>query len=96
MNNFEKIKSMDIDELMIYLDANVPQDDAVWWKWFDKTYCDKCESEIIYVDDMYGPNTKHKCAYCEVHNECRFFPGCSFVVDNKDAIKLWLEAEVEE
>ena len=96
MNNFEKIKSMDIDELMIYLDANVPQDDAVWWKWFDKTYCGKCESEIVYIDDMYGPQTKHECAYCEVHNECRFFPGCSFVTDNKDAIRLWLEVEVEE
>ena len=96
MNNFEKLKSMSVDELALYLDENIPQDDAIWWKWFDKTYCDKCESETVYVDDYFlGPNTEHKCAYCEVHNTCRFFPGCSFVVENKDAVKLWLEAEVE-
>lgn len=95
MNNFEKLKAMTIDQLVEWLDEN-GHHDAIWWKWFEDTYCDKCESETVYVDDYFlGPNTEHKCAYCEVHNECRFFPGYSFVVDNKDAVRLWLEAEAE-
>lgn len=97
MNNFEKLQSMSIDELVEWIDVNIYSDGAIWWEWFDENYCDKCESEIIYIDDYFrGPNTEHKCAYCEVHNKCRFFSEMDDIPDNKEVIKMWLEAEVEE
>lgn len=94
MNNFEKLQSMSVEELVEWIDDNVYSDGAIWWEWFDKKYCDKCESEIVYIDDICGPNTKHKCAYCEVHDKCRFFPEMNDVPDNKETIKMWLESEV--
>jgi hypothetical protein len=95
--NFERLRSISIDELVGWLDAN-GHSDAAWWKWFEENYCNKCESETVYIDDIDGENTwktKCECAYCEVHDECRFFPKMK-LFDSQETIKMWLEVEVEE
>lgn len=93
MNNFKNLQSMSVDQLVEFLDTN-GHHDAIWWKWFEDTYCDNCEREIVYINDISGPNTKHECEYCEEHNKCRFFPEMD-LFDTKETIKLWLESEVE-
>lgn len=98
MNNFKHLQSISIDQLVEFLDTNGNQD-AIWWKWFDEKYCDRCEPVMVYVDDDDGENvwkTECECSYCEEHNKCRFFPEIEDVPDSKETIKLWLEAEVED
>lgn len=92
MNNFKHLQSMSIDQFVEFLDTN-SHHDAAWWKWFEEKYCNKCESEKYYNDYF---QKESKCAYCEIHNNCRFFPDMDDVPDSKETIKLWLEAEVEE
>lgn len=98
MNNFKNLQSMSIDKLAEWLDTN-GHHDAIWWKWFEEQYCDKCESETVYVDEHEGEHiwkVECECAYCEVHDKCRFFQHMDEVPDNKETIKLWFEAEVED
>lgn len=95
MSNLNKLQTMNIDELVEWLDAN-GHHDAIWRKWFEKTYCEKCESETVYIDEHEGEHiwkTECECAYCEVHDKCRFFQEMDDVPDSKETIKLWLEAE---
>ena len=91
MNNFKKLQSMSIDQLVDFLDTN-GHHNAVWWKWFEEKYCNKCELEKYHSDYF---QQEGKCAYCEIHDNCRFFPDMKDVPDNKETIKLWLEAEVK-
>lgn len=98
MNNLRKLQTMSIDQLVNWLDEN-GYHDAIWWKWFEETYCEKGESETVYIDEHEGEHiwkTECECAYCEVHDKCRFFPDMDEVPDSKETITLWLEAEVEE
>jgi hypothetical protein len=95
MTNFEKLKSLDIDQLVEWLDEN-GHHDAVWWKWFEETYCEKCPTETVYIDDHEGEHiwkTECECSYCEIHDKCRFFQEMDDVPDSKETIKLWLESE---
>ena len=97
MTNFERLKSMSIDELTEFLDAN-GHHDAVWWKWFEEEYCTKCETEKVYTNDEDGKSMKvmHECTYCEVYGNCRFFLEMDNTPDSKETIKLWLNEESEE
>lgn len=108
-SNFERLRSMSIDELADWLDKNGQFDTAPWTDWFAKKYCDNCESiEISDAEakeklgfslyEWYGNETE--CAYCELADEsgakrCRFFPSLDDIPDNRDVIKMWLEAEAE-
>ena len=101
--NFQQLQSMSIDELAKWLDRNGIIDNSPWLEHFNNKYCANCESVMCKYEDAervvgFKPlyDNEIECAYCEVHNTCRFFPGCSSVVDNKDTIRLWLEAEVKE
>ena len=92
MNNFEKLKSMTIEELTDWIDKYGQFDDSPWMKWFDKTYCKNCES-IKRHSKQCGYNTETSYAYCELHDNCKFFPDIEYIPDNKDIIKMWLETE---
>lgn len=77
-------------------------DDAPWMKWFDRTYCQKCESEIVTRDESESKLgfqllfvTKTECSYCEVYKECRFFPNRP-APEIEEIIRMWLEQEVED
>ena len=93
MTNFEKLKSMSVEELAKWLNENGQFDTAPWTLWFDQKYCKNCEDiECKSPDD----SRKYICAYCEIYDNCRFFPDYSDVPDNLEVIKMWLKAEVEE
>lgn len=98
MNNFEKLQSMGVDQLVEFLDTN-GHHDAIWWKWFEENYCNKCETTMTTIPNCDGEETwltPCVCAYCEVNGKCRFFPELEDIPDCKETIKLWLEAEVED
>ena len=93
MNNFDKLKSLDIDKFTEWLDDNGQYDTAPWSLWFDRKYCKNCEDIICKSpDDLFHS----RCAYCEIYDKCRFFDEMEDVPDSKEIVRLWLEAEVEE
>ena len=94
MNNFEKIKSMTIEELTDWIDKYGQFDVSPWMEWFDKTYCKNCES-IKSHSKQYNFNTEISYAYCELHDNCKFFPDIEYIPDNKDIIRMWLDAETD-
>lgn len=101
MTNFEKIKSMSIEELTEFLNEHGMFDNTPWMDWWDKNYCSNCESIKLSgkeeIENIVGItpflNETYECAYCEVHDHCKFFPnGCP---SNKEIIKMWLEVTDE-
>ena len=102
MNNFEKLKSMRIDELAEWLDQNGIIDNSPWLDDFNERYCAKCESVMCKYEDAesvvgFKPcffDDDIECAYCEVYKKCRFFEDMDDVPNGKEIVKLWLESEV--
>lgn len=103
MNNFEKLHSMSIDELVKWLDQYGQFDNSPWSVWFNEKYCNNCESikcryaeakERLDITPFY--NGEIECAYCELEKKCRFFPELEDIPDNPEIIKMWLEMEVNE
>lgn len=93
MAQFEKLQSMDIEELAEWLDKYGQFDGSPWMKWFDELYCKNCESIMChYLDNEY----EFPCSWCEINDKCRFFPEMDEAPDNKEIIKMWLESEVKE
>lgn len=93
MNNFEKLKSMSVEELAKWLDKNGIIDNSPWMEDFNKKYCTNCEDIVCKSPD---DSRKCICAYCEIYDNCRFFPDCNDVPDGTEMAKLWLESEVKE
>ena len=91
MKVFDNIKNKSIDEFAEWLDTHGQFDGSPWMEWFDENYCQKCECENVYVEAF---NRKCECAWCELHNKCRFFPNMNNVLDSKQIVKMWLESEV--
>ena len=91
MTKFEELKNMNIDEFSSWLDEHGKFDGSPWIKWWDETYCQKCESIIAKLPEW---NVKREFAWCEIEHKCRFFPELDNVPDNKEIIKRWLETEV--
>ena len=90
MKVFDSIKSKNIDELAEWLDKHCDFDSALWWKYWDKNYCNKCES-VVTGTNVFGYPLEH--AYCEINNNCRFFKDMDDIPDSKQIIKMWLESE---
>lgn len=95
ITNFEKLKSMTIDELADWLDKYSQYEDSPWATWFNNTYCNKCEPIKCAVDEKnaFFPGHTVDCAYCELEHKCKHFPELEDVPDNKAVIKMWLEEE---
>lgn len=100
MTNFDKLKNMTAEELAEFIDKHGIYDDTPWMNWFYETYCNNCESIIVGAEDAeeilgIKPfyNEEYECAHCEVYEDCcKFFPNrCP--PNNRDIIKMWLEAE---
>ena len=97
MTNYNKLVSMSIDELAEWLDKNGSFDESPWGKWFNTNYCSNCDSVIVKKENakellgfelLYTNETE--CAYCEVHNKCRYFHDMEYAPSNKEIIKMWL------
>lgn len=95
MNNFDKLKSLDIDTLAKWLAAYGRWADSPWDQWFDQKYCQQCEPVKAIMDSFLGESRECEFAYCEINKKCRFFPDMDDVPDTKETVKMWLEAEVE-
>jgi hypothetical protein len=92
MTNFSNLTTMSLYEFAEWLDENGMWDNSPWLLWFDKTYCQRCDSIKGFVPEF---NKECKCAYCEAYANCRFFPNMDHVPDCKETITMWLKAEVE-
>ena len=77
----EKVK--DIDAFAEWYEENCAFDNNPAIDWYDRKYCQKCES--VFKD-------KSEYAYCELCHKCRFFPDMEEEPDYKQIIKLWLQS----
>lgn len=100
MNNFEKLKSMTVNEFAEWLAENCQSDEAPWTWWFDENYCKKCEPitckiEAINIglEPLY-PEQEVDCAWCELHQKCKYFQELDNVPDSTEIIKMWLNHEI--
>lgn len=92
MRVFDIIKNKNIDELAEWLDKYCLFDNAPWLWWWDKNYCNKCETVIEYSDEL-----KDKCEFtwCELNGKCKYFQNLNDIPDSKQMIKMWLESKCE-
>ena len=104
MTNFEKLKSMSLEDFATFIDKHSMYDNTPWMNWWDKNYCDKCESiklnyeetqKILQIVPFFKESTI-ECAYCEVHGRCRYFPNIEETPSMQEIVKMWLEATHEE
>lgn len=89
MTVFENINFKNIDSFVEWLDKYREQSYEPWDCWFDKNYCDKCET--VFQKDANG--VEHEYAWCELNHRCRFFKDMDEVPYGKQVIKMWLESE---
>ena len=93
MTQFEELKRMDIEALAEWLDKHGQYDGSPWCKWFDETYCKRCESIMCHYE---GSNIEFPCAWCELNDgKCKFFPEMHRAPSSLETVKMWLESEVE-
>lgn len=92
LTRLDLFKSLDIDELVTWLDKYGAFDESPWMRWWDKIYCNNCEPEIVIVKDT---GRKEECAWCELHDRCKFFPELEHAPNGEDIIRLWFEGEGE-
>lgn len=93
ISNFEKIRSFNSNEMSIFLD-NISIDDNPWIDWFDKKYCDNCDSVPSQFVNPYT-DKYDECSYCEINNKCIFFQDLNTIPSNKDLISIWLGNEYD-
>ena len=102
MTNFEKIKSLSVEEFAGWIDTTLPfGGDEPWNKWFDEEYCKKCETIKAFPNVFYNPYSPYSpkeidCSFCELNGYCRFFPYGGAAIETRDIIEMWLNREVEE
>lgn len=89
MTNFEKIQSMNIEELSEWFDQHAETDNSPWTNWWDETYCKKCPS--IRRKNEWGLTCEF--GWCELHDRCKYFQDLNDIPDNKTVIKMWLKSE---
>ena len=93
MNNFERIKEMNIDELTALFDKlDEGYDNAPWSEWFGETYCDNCDLIMAYAEYA---GKELEFGWCELNDGCKFFPELDDIPSPEQVIKFWLESEVE-
>lgn len=91
MTNFEFIQSTDIETLAKFLN-NLGFDDTPWAEWFNRKYCEKCETVKGKVD--YDHN-EHEFSYCEFEHKCRFVDDDSWE-DPEANVLAWLRTDDDE
>jgi hypothetical protein len=102
MTRYEAFKSLPIDELAKLL-SDMISGDAPWNDWFTNKHCDGCETIVIPAENVkevlgFEPmNIKetYECAYCEVHDKCKFFPDLDSIPSDEAVCKMWLEIKVD-
>lgn len=95
MTVFDNFKNKNIDELAEWLSEYGSYDQALYWRWWDKNYCDKCEGVMLKREDG-GYDHESEYAWCELNHKCKFFQEKNEIPSSKEIIKMWLLSEVEE
>lgn len=90
MTVFEKIKAVDINGLIEMFDKFSFNEHSPWFEWYDKKYCGNCIAEIKFHPEI---NRDAEFGWCEMHQNCRYFPELDEIPDTKQIIKMWLESE---
>lgn len=90
MKIIDVIKSYTTDEMVDFLDEYSMHDSNPWFDWWDENYCSKCMTEIKFTPYC---GRYFEYAYCELHNNCRYFQDMEEVPDSKQILKIWLETE---
>lgn len=86
MTIFENIKLKNIDELAQWISEYAVTGGCPWDNWFDKNYCNKCETVIVDGSEY---------AWCELNCKCRYFQDMDDVPNYERIIKMWLELDGE-
>lgn len=92
MTVFESIKTKNIDELVDWFNEHCDFDSAPWWKWWDKNYCNNCKSEVGHISEI---GREMEFAWCELHDNCKFFKDMDNIPNTKQIIKMWLMSEIK-
>lgn len=92
MRMYDCFMSKNIDEITDWFVEYADFDCAPWVKWWDDNYCKQCEPEIGCVQEY---NIEMECAWCELHNKCKYFQDTEDIPNNKQVIKMWLEQEID-
>lgn len=92
MTVFENIKAMDIDKFAEWYEEICAYDnDDPAIKWWNDTYCNRCEQVI---GKYLNSDREMDFCWCELYDKCQFFQNMDRVPDSKEMIKAWLESEL--
>lgn len=92
MTVFDKIKSMDINEFAEWIAKNFLSEDEPISNWWARTYCNNCEQEKGYVEEL---GCELNFAWCELHDRCKYFKDINHIPKNKEVTLFWLESDEE-
>lgn len=88
MTRHEEIINKNIDEFADWLNSlAIWSNESPWEQWFEANYCSKC-AVVICKDPDTGRDIR--CSWCELHDQCKYFPTLDTIPDNKYIIKQWL------
>lgn len=105
MTNFDNIKYLSLEGFAGWLADTFEYDDqAPWNVWFDKEYCNRCETfEVPYkvAEDKlgissFGYSGTVTCGYCELYNKCRYFPDMDAQPTPEEVITMWLRRDMDD
>lgn len=85
----DRLREMSNDELVEYILNYWSHDHDPTVTWFIDTHCKKCPSEEMECDGR-----MQKCAWCELHHKCKFYPDLEEIPSCKQVIKMWLENKI--
>lgn len=92
MNNYDKFRSMTIEEMAQWFEKNFDCDDTPWINSFNEKYCKNCELVKGKCKDYHCNEMIF--TYCELFDKCRYFEDEEGCPSDKLMIKLWLNGEV--
>ena len=88
MTNYEKLKSMNVEDFANFLDS-IGFDDNPWTTWFSEKYCSKCQPVKGRFEDV-----DHEFSFCEINHKCRLFSQEEYDYTNPlDIVRMWLQTE---
>lgn len=90
MNRFEQIQTMNMQEFAKWMDKYCDFDGSPWVDFFSEEYCDKCDPIMCRRENS---KVEFSCAWCEIHNNCKFFSSQEFP-SMEDMILMWLQEKV--
>ncbi len=89
MNNRDKIKNFSEEEFIDWLVGFKLVEEAPWLQWLDSNYCKKCDPIQGHIEGSYYDHLFSPCEFGA--DECPF--GVADLED-RELIKLWLDAEI--